>query len=413
MRQSQLFTKTRRESPKDEISKNAQLLIKAGFINKEIAGVYDYLPLGLRVLNKISQIIREEMNAIGGQEVFLTTLQDKEIWEKTDRWNDEKVGVWFKTKLKNGQELGLALTHEDPLTNLLSQYVDSYKDLPFYVYQIQNKFRNEVRSKSGILRGREFLMKDLYSFNKDQEGLDQFHEKAKEAYMKVFSRVGIGDSIFITFASGGIFSKYSHEFQALSDAGEDTIYLDRKKNLAVNNEVYTDEVIADLGLDKNDLEEVKAIEVGNIFKLGTRFSEPLGLTYVDENGDKKPVIMGSYGIGCGRLMGTIVEICSDANGIIWPEAVAPFKVHLIGLNLEDESVAKRAGEVYEKLQESGTEVLFDDRVEVSAGAKFSDADLIGCPYRVVVSKKTGDKVELKRRSENDSSIVELDDILKI
>lgn len=397
MRQSHLFTKTLKDTPKDEVSKNAELLIRAGFIHKEMAGVYDYLPLGLIVLNKINNIIREEMNAIGGQEVFLTSLQEKTVWEKSNRWSDDVVDNWFRTHLKNGTELGLGFTHEEPLAALMKNHVKSYKDLPRYVYQIQTKFRNEMRAKSGIMRCREFLMKDMYSFNRSEEDLNKFYEEAKEAYVRIFDRCGLGDITYVTFASGGTFSKYSHEFQTLSEAGEDIIYVDEVKKIAVNKEVLNDEVLADLGLDRSKLVEKKAIEVGNIFKQKTKFSEPLGLKFTDEDGKENPVIMGAYGIGPGRVMGTIVEVHNDANGIIWPESVAPYQIHLISLCKTEEDI-KKAEDLYNKLVSEGKEVLYDDR-DVSAGQKFSESDLIGIPTRYVVSPKTlaENSIEVKDR----------------
>jgi prolyl-tRNA synthetase len=388
MRQSQLFTKTRKEAPKDEVAKNAQLLIRAGYVYKEMAGAYVYLPLGLRVLNNIVQVIREEMNAIGGLEMSLTALQDKKVWEKTGRWSDDAVDNWFKTKLKSGSEVGLGFTHEEPLTNLMRDYIHSYRDLPRYAYQFQTKFRNEERAKSGIMRGREFLMKDLYSFSKGQQEHDAFYEKAKDAYKKVFERVGLGGKTFVTFASGGSFSKYSHEFQTVTDAGEDTIFVDEKKGIAVNKEVMTDEVLKDLGVKKSDLVEQKAVEVGNIFSLGTRFSDAYELTYVDEKGEKKPVIMGSYGIGPGRVMGTIVETLADQNGIVWPQSIAPFKAHLVVVDSKEGNAARaEADRLYSALAKACIETLYDDR-DARAGEKFADADLMGMPYRVVVSDKT-------------------------
>lgn len=402
---SQLVGKTKKEAPKDETSLNAQLLIRAGFIQKEMAGVYVFLPLGLKVLQNIINIIREEMNAIGGQELLMSSLQNPELWKKTDRWNDEVLDIWFKTKLKNGVEVGLGTTHEEPIASLMSKYVNSYKDLPLYAYQFQTKFRNETRARSGLLRTREFIMKDLYSFNKTQEELEQFYELAKQAYVNCFTRVGIGEQTFITFASGGVFSKYSHEFQTICPTGEDTVYLSKEKRIAVNKEVYTEEVLKELGLKKSDMEEVRAIEVGNIFKLGTRYSAPLGLTYTDVDGTQKPVVMGSYGIGPARVMATIVELFNDANGIIWPENVSPYKVHLIGLNLEDAETKTKAFNLYEHLKSKDIEVLFDDRQDVTAGAKFSDADLIGITNRIVISKKTGDNVELKKRKDSEHQAV--------
>ncbi len=408
---SQLFTKTKKEAPKDEVSLNAQLLIKAGFIHKEMAGVYAFLPLGKRVLDKIIDIIREEMNAIGGQEVLLGSLQNPAVWEATNRWADGSIDVWFKTNLQAGSEVGLAPTHEEPLTALMTQHIASYKDLPVYVYQFQLKFRNETRAKSGLLRTREFIMKDLYSFSKTQEDLDTFYEQAKQAYHTIFNRLGFGDYTFLTFASGGAFSKYSHEFQTLCPNGEDTIYLDRAKGIAVNKEVYTDEVLADLGVDKTSLEEVRAIEVGNIFRLGTKFSSPLGLSYTDVDGSVQPVIMGSYGIAPSRSMGTAVELFHDDKGIMWPEAIAPFKVHLVGLGMDNDVVRTKAFAVYDQLLSADIEVLFDDRDDVSNGEKLSDADLIGIPHRIIVSAKTEDKLEWKRRNSSESVFTTFDNLI--
>jgi prolyl-tRNA synthetase len=407
MKQSQLFTKTRKEAPKDEVSKNAELLIRAGFIHKEMAGVYSYLPLGLRVFNKIVGVIREEMNAIGGQEVTLTALQDPEVWEQTNRWDDSAVDVWFKTSLKSGSELGLAFTHEEPLTNLMKDHIASYKDLPKYVYQFQTKFRNETRAKSGVMRTREFVMKDLYSFSRDEASFREFYEVCAKAYTEIFNRLGIGASTYRTFASGGAFSKYSDEFQTVSEVGEDIIYISKEKGIAVNKEVYNDEVLTDLGLKKGDLEEAKAIEVGNIFPLGTRFSDALGLTYKDEEGNERPVVMGSYGIGPGRLLGVVVEILSDEKGIVWPKEIAPFAFHLVSVGNDDERVASYADELYEKLTSAGVEVLYDDR-PLRPGEKFADADLIGIPKRIVVSQKTleAGKVEVIDRMSGAATMVD-------
>jgi len=386
MRQSQLFTKTRREAPSDEVSKNAQLLIRAGFVHKEMSGVYAYLPLGLRVLNKVVGIIREEMNAVGGQELSLTALQDPALWQKSGRWDDKAIDVWFKTQLKSGSELGLATTHEEPLTALMRNHIASYKDLPKYAYQFQTKFRNELRAKSGILRSREFIMKDLYSFSRNEEEFRKFYEECAAAYIKIFDRVGLGSNTYRTFASGGSFSKFSDEFQTVCQAGEDTIYIHEGRKLAVNKEVYDDATLSELGLRKEDLREEKAIEVGNIFPLGTRFSEALGLTYKNEAGESIPVVMGSYGIGPARLMGTVVECLADGKGLVWPEAIAPFAVHLVQLG-DDAEVQKEAQELYRELTLAGIEALWDDR-DARAGEKFADSDLIGIPLRVVVSQKS-------------------------
>lgn len=411
MLQSKLFTKPRKDSPKDEASKNADLLIRAGFVHKEMAGVYSFLPLGEIVLQNIISIIRDEMNAIGGQELHLSSLQKKETWEKTDRWDEKKVDIWFKTELKNGTELGLAFTHEEPLTALMKDHITSYKDLPFSTYQFQTKFRNETRAKSGIMRTREFIMKDLYSFSKNEEEHNEFYEKAKEAYINIFNAVGLCNITHVTFASGGSFSKYSHEFQTVTDAGEDIIYIDEEKNIAINKEVYTDEVIADLGLNKDKLVEKKAVEVGNIFSLGTKFSDAENLTYKDENGKEQKVIMGSYGIGPARIMGTVVETLSDEKGIVWPERIAPFKVHLVTLGA-DEDVLSYSREVYEKLWREDVTVLWDDR-DKQPGQKFAESDLIGLPARIVISKKTIDegKLEVKRRKNGEAQMMELAEII--
>ena len=414
MKQTHLFTKTRKEVPADEQSKNAELLIRGGFIHKEMAGVYSYLPLGLKVFKKIENIIREEMDAIGGQEIVMTALQEKATWEPTNQWSDEAVDVWFKTKLKNDTELGLGWSHEGPVTKIIKQFTSSYRDLPVAPYQFQTKFRNETRAKSGIMRCREFVMKDMYSFSKDQAEHDAFYEKATGAYKKIFKRAGIGHITYLTSASGGVFAKFSHEFQTITGAGEDTIYIDESKGIAINKEVYDDEVIAGLGLDKNKLVEQRAVEVGNIFTLGTKYTKSHGLTYKNEAGEEKEAIMGCYGIGPGRLMGTIVEVLSDDKGIIWPEEIAPYKVHLLVLG-DKENVAAEANALYEKLISEKIEVLFDDRTDISAGEKFADADLLGMPYRVVVSERSikDGGVEIKKRTEAKGQVITNDELLNL
>lgn len=410
-RLSQLFTKTSKNVPADETARNAQLLIQAGYIHKEMAGVYAYLPLGKQVLENVAQIVREEMNAIGGFEVQMSVLQPKEIWEKTDRWDDAKVDNWFKTKLANGTELGVGLTHEEPIVDMVRDYVTSYKDLPIYPYQIQSKFRNELRAKSGLMRGREFLMKDLYSLSKNQAEHDEFYERITEAYHKIYARLGIGDITYSTFASGGIFSQFSREFQTLSDVGEDTIYLHRDKRLAVNKEVYTDKVLTELGLAKEELEEVRAVEVGNIFPLGTKYTDALDVYYTDEKGERQSIIMGCYGIGVSRLVGLLAEHYADERGLSWPEAVAPAKVHLVRLG-EDENVVKAADEMFGTFKDNGISVIYDDR-DLRAGEKFADADLMGMPHRIVISTKTLEKhaVEYKLRSSDKVEIIAQIDII--
>jgi prolyl-tRNA synthetase len=406
MRQSKLFTKTRREAPKDEVAKNAQLLIRAGFIHKEMAGVYAYLPLGLRVLENIKKIVREEMNKIGGQEMIMTSLQRKELWEQTDRWDDEKVDVWFKSSLKSGAEVGFGWSHEEPITDMMKNYISSYRDLPVFAYQFQTKLRNELRAKSGIMRGREFVMKDMYSYTTDEAAHKAIYDATTAAYLRIFERTGLGDRTFLTFASGGAFTQFSHEFQTLSDVGEDVIYLDRSKKIAVNKEVLTDEVLAQLDLKREDLEEVAAIEVGNIFSFGGTKSEQLGLLFKDEKGETKPVTLGSYGIGITRLMGTIVEVLSDDKGIVWPAEVAPYPVHLISIANGNADVINEADRVYDLLIEHGIEVLYDDR-DARAGEKFADADLIGIPKRMIVSEKTmsNASVEMVDRASGTTAMV--------
>jgi prolyl-tRNA synthetase len=408
MRVSNLFTKTSKSAPADEVAKNAQLLIRAGYVYKEMAGVYAYLPLGKRVLENITQIIREEMNGIGGNEISMTALQSSEPWQASGRWSEEVMDVWFKTELANGTTLGLAPTHEEPLTKLMKNFIHSYKDLPVYPYQFQIKFRNELRSKSGLMRGREFWMKDLYSFSRTQEEHDAFYEKISNAYDRVFDRLGLGDITFKTFASGGSFSKFSHEFQTISPVGEDTIYLNREKGIAINEEVYTDDVLAELGVSKDELEAVTAVEVGNIFTLGTKYSDALDLKFTNEQGEEKSVIMGSYGIGPSRLMGLIAEHFADDKGLVWPENVAPFQVYLVSIG----NVKEQADALYQTLTEKGLTALFDDRDE-RPGAKFADAELLGIPHRVTISDRlvAEDKLEYTPRSGGETEVLTTDQLL--
>lgn len=412
MRQSQLFTKTRRDAPKDEEAKNAQLLIRAGFVHKEMAGVYAYLPLGIKVLENIKRIVREEMDAIGGQELIMTSLQRKELWEVTDRWNDEKVDVWFKSELKNGAEVGFGWSHEEPITDMMKQFVHSYRDLPAYVYQFQTKLRNELRAKSGIMRGREFVMKDMYSYNTDEATHTAFYNSAIEAYKNVFKRVGLGDKTFLTFASGGAFTQFSHEFQTISDVGEDIIYIHKEKNIAINKEVLTDEVLAQLDIKRDELEEAKSIEVGNIFNFGGTKSQELGLFYKNEQDDNVPVHLGSYGIGITRLMGAIVELFADEKGMVWPESVAPYLVHLVSVTPNDAEAKAYADALYEDLVKAGVDVLYDDR-DARAGEKLADADLMGIPARVVVGKNTlvSGKIESVYRMNGQTNEVTREELL--
>ena len=386
MRQTQLFTKTQKEAPADEQAKNAQLLIRAGFIHKEMAGVYQLLPLGMMVVQNIKQIVREEMKAMGTNEMIATNLQSKELWEKTDRWDDDKVDVWFKSNLQAGGEVGFAWSHEEPLANMMKSHVNSYKDLPVAIYQFQNKLRNEVRAKSGMMRGREFIMKDAYSFAATEEQHNDFYERCKVAYMKCFERMGVGDDTYVTFAAGGAFTQFSHEFQTICEAGEDVSYICKEKGIAINEEVIDTANLEELGVTKEELVATKTAEVGNIFNFGRTKAEEVGLYFNDDNGERTAVWMGSYGIGITRMMGVIVEKFADDKGMVWPAEVAPYQVHLVGLNTDDSEITDWVDGIYTALKAVGASVLYDDRDE-RPGAKFADSDLLGMPYRVVASKK--------------------------
>lgn len=411
MRLSQLFTKTSKTVPAGETARNAQLLIQAGFIHKEMAGVYTYLPLGLRVVENIKKIVREEMEAVGGQELIMTNLQPKETWQQTGRWDDKVVDVWFKTKLQDGQEIGLAWSHEEPIMEMVRHHVQSYKDFPVSVYQFQTKLRNELRAKSGIMRGREFVMKDMYSLHTSQEDMDKYYDRVIEAYKRIYDRLGVGDSTFVTFASGGAFTKFSHEFQTICEVGEDVLYANEDRSVAVNEEVL-DDATKELGVDKSQLKPVKSAEVGNIFKFGTEKSEQMKIYYTDQDGSQKPIYLASYGIGITRVMGVIVENFADERGLVWPEAVAPAKVYLVRLG-DNEAVVKQADELYNRLTAAGVGVLYDDR-DLRAGEKFADADLTGVPYRIVISEKTqaAGVYEFKARRSKESQQYNQAELLK-
>ncbi|HBH71470.1 MAG: Proline-tRNA ligase [Parcubacteria group bacterium GW2011_GWC1_42_11] len=411
MRQSQLFTKTQKEAPADEVAKNAKLLIRAGFVDKLQAGVYTYLPLGLRVLKNIENIIREEMNSVGGQEILMPSLQPKENWQTTGRW--DTMDDLYKVIDISGRENALGPTHEEIVVPLVKQFISSYRDLPFATYQFQNKFRMELRAKSGILRGREFIMKDMYSFHRNETDMIAYYEKMKGVYANVFERVGIGATTFLTFASGGSFSKYSHEFQTITSAGEDTIYICDKCRVAVNNEIIEDQKHACPECGGKNLRAETSVEVGNIFELKTRFSAPFNLSYKDEDGKDQSVVMGCYGIGLGRVLGTVVEVLGDEKGLVWPDAISPFGVHIVELGGSgDDIVRKESQKLYDELISKGIEVLWDDR-DLRAGEKFAESDLIGIPLRVVVSSKTiaSESFEIKNRATGEVSLVGKDELM--
>jgi prolyl-tRNA synthetase len=409
MKRSQLFTKTLKDAPADEVAKNAQLLIRAGYVYKVMAGVYAYTPLGLRVIENIKQIVREEMSSVNSAELIMSSLQKPETWKVTGRWDDDAVDVWFKTELKDGQELGLAWSHEEAIMEMMKQSITSYKDLPTSVYQFQTKFRNELRAKSGIMRGREFVMKDQYSLHATEEDMDTYYDSVIEAYRRIYDRFGIGTSTFVTFASGGSFTKFSHEFQTICDAGEDVLYVNEDRTVAVNEEVL-EEATAELGIDKTELTKVVTAEVGNIFKFGTEKSEKMGIYYTDASGKQQPIYLASYGVGITRVMGVIAEKESDDKGLVWPVNIAPYHVYLVTIG----DVSDEAEQLYEELQTSGISVLYDDRNE-RPGNKFADADLMGIPYRIVLSPKTieQDSVELKSRIEDNSEMTKRSEIVKI
>lgn len=407
MRVSQLFTKTSKNTFSDEESRGTQFLLRAGYIHKEMAGVYDFLPLGKIVLEKIIAIIRQEMDALGANEVSMSALQNKQLWEQSGRFDDKVLDVWFKTQLNAGGEIGLAPTHEEPATALMRSFISSYRDLPVSIYQFQTKFRNELRAKAGILRTREFLMKDLYSFSRDKAEHEAFYEKVATSYQRIFHDLGIGEQTFRTFASGGSFSKFSDEFQTVCAVGEDVIYLDRARGLAINAEIYTAETTASLGLDEKNLEKIKTAEVGNIFTLGYKYAEALGLTFSDRDGRQKPVFMGSYGIGPSRVMGVIAENLADTRGLVWPEKIAPFPYYLIGIGEKGKAEAEK---LYAMRPD---QFLFDDRDDnTRVGEKFADAELMGIPQRVIISEHSLDtdmSLEIKGRREAEAKLLTLAD----
>lgn len=416
MLQSKYFIKTKKEAPSDEVSINAQLLIRGGFIDKEMAGVYSFLPLGLKVLKKIENIIREEINAIGGQEILMPALQPRELWEETQRW--EAMDVLYRFQDQQKKWLALGPTHEEVLTDIIRKNISSYKDLPFYLYQIQTKFRDELRAKAGLLRGREFLMKDLYSFHESEEDRKIYYQKAIKAYRKIFKRCGL--DILVAEASGGAFSKeLSHEFQVQTPSGEDLVVFCPSGDFSKNKEITDLREGEKCPRCSSHLIDVKTIEVGNIFTLGTKFSEAMGAHFLDRNGQKNPIVMGCYGIGLSRVMGAAVEVSHDDRGIIWPEEIAPFRTHLISITAKDkktdQKVKNTAKKLYKELLDLGVEVLYDDRTEISVGAKFADSDLMGIPTRLVISEKTLAKnsVEVKERGKEKAKLVKTGELLKI
>lgn len=421
MKYSQLFAKTLRQAPKDADTINHKLLTQAGFVEQLMAGVYTYLPLGLRVLRKVEQIVKEEMDEIGGQEVLMPILHPKSIWETTGQW--KKLDVLFELESRTGKEYALGQSEEEVVTPLVMKRIHTYKDLPQNAYQINWKFRDELRSKSGILRGREFLMKDMYSFHETQEDFDKFYEIVKKAYLKIYTRMGL--TAKVTEASGGSFSeKISYEFMVLTDAGEDDILYCTSCEFCVNVEIAkVNEGDSCPKCGNAELQKARASEAGNVFDLGQKYGKDFDLSFLDREGQKQYPVMGCYGIGITRAMGIIVEKYHDEKGILWPESVAPFQAHLITIDSgkshdpdvstqHTPGVGKLGDDIYKKLIEAGIEILYDDREDVSVGQKFADADLIGIPVRLVISPKTSGKIEWKKRNERESELINIDDLMK-
>ncbi len=409
MRYSKLFGKSLREPPKEAESISHKLLAKGGFIDQLAAGIYTFLPLGWRVHQKIENIIREEMDALGGQEFSMPVLAPKTLWQETGRWKTIDPPL-FVTRDRHDKEYALGPTHEEVITDLARRYVKSYKDLPFSAYQIQDKFRNELRSTGGLLRTREFFMKDLYSFHADEADFKEFFKKAIAAYTKIFNRVGL--KTLVSQASGGsIGGDITYEFQIPAPVGEDQAFFCESCGYAINRQFAEEKKVKNTCPEcKKKLAQTNAIEAGQVFSLGTKYSKAMGANFVDRDGKEKPIIMGCYGIGVGRLMAAIVEVFHDSQGIIWPKSVAPFQAHLIGIG-DQGSVISKAEEVYEKLTKKGEEVLYDDREE-SPGVKLADADLIGAPERWVVSETTlkKDSVEVKNRGEKTARLAKISTI---
>ncbi|RJQ24826.1 hypothetical protein C4577_06810 [Candidatus Parcubacteria bacterium] len=417
MRYSRLFSKTIKEAPADEVSINAKLLMRGGFVDKLMAGSYSLLPLGRKVEQKIEEIIRQEMNKTGAQEVLMPLLHPKEIWNETGRWETAK-DVMYQFK-KNDKEYTLSFTHEEIMLDLVRKHAFSYKDYPVKIYHFSTKFRNELRAKSGLLRGREFLMKDLYSVHTTEQELNDYYWDVAKAYLEVFKKVDL--EVRVVEAAGGVFTDtHTHEFQAFCETGEDIIYYCENCDFAENKEIAKVKEGEDCPKCKEGTIKVaRSIEVGNIFRFGTAYSQKMNITYTDVKGEKQYPYLGSYGIGVTRLIGTIVELFHDDRGIIWPENVAPYKVHLIQIQSSkfkvqnyNSKVKSFAEDIYNKLIEAGVEVLYDDREDVSVGQKFADADLIGIPYRLVVSDKTGDKIEVKKRDSDKMELLSFEQLLK-
>ena len=411
MLQSKLFAQTKKTTPKDIEAISHKLLYRGDFIDQLSAGVYSFLPLGLRVHQKIIEIIRQEMQALGAQEVLLPSLHPKKIWEKSGRWQTIKPPL-FKLKDSHKKDFALGSTHEEVMTKIVQERVRSYKDLPVALFQFQTKFRNEIRYTGGLLRTREFTMKDLYSFHASQEDFERFYEKVAQSYLRIFKKCGL-QAIRVKASGLGFTNSFTDEFQVLTSVGEDTVIYCEKCGFAQNKEIAK--------LKEGDrcpqcgapLRQQRGIEVGNIFPLGTKYPQAFNFYFIDKNGEKKLPIMGSYGIGIGRLMATIIEIHHDDKGMIWPENIAPYQAHLVPVEIRERKVKVIADKIYQDLQAQEIEVLYDDRKQVSIGEKFAESDLIGIPLRIVVSKKTllKNSVEIKKRGVKNPELIPIKKIL--
>lgn len=413
MKYSVLFPKTLKQNPTGVESVNHQLLVRGGFIDQLMAGSWTLLPLGYRVINKINDTIREELNPTGAQEMLMPLLHPKDIWAKTGRWDNPQVKeIMYQFKDIHNREFALSFTHEEVVMDLVRKYIKSYKDLPIKIYHFSTKFRNEPRAKSGILRGREFLMKDLYSVHASEADMNNYYNQVKDSYIKIFKKIGL--EVRVTEAAGGVFTEsHTHEFQVITPIGEDIIFYCQGCDFAENKEVFKGKEGDKCHKCGGTIKSAHSIEVGNIFPFGNKkYAEMIDVNYTDDQGQERLVYFASYGIGVTRVMGALVEVSHDDKGIIWPEAVAPFKVHLVGLDMDNSEIAKKAEEIYQKLQADGVEVLFDERLDCSPGEKFADADLIGIPYRVVVSKKTTEKLEVKKRNEDHTQFMSMDELIK-
>ncbi|OHA49021.1 MAG: hypothetical protein A2806_01610 [Candidatus Terrybacteria bacterium RIFCSPHIGHO2_01_FULL_48_17] len=409
MRQSHLFLPIRREPPKDETFANAQLLLRAGFADKLMAGVFSIFPAGLGVVRNIEGIVRDELQKTGAVELAMPSLQQPKIWEETGRWKTLPPEM-FQFKDRADHPIGLAMTHEEVVFDIVRRNIQSFRDLPLKLYQFQTKFRDEPRPKSGLMRGREFLMKDLYSFHATREDLEEYYEEVSQAYDRIFKRCGL--KAVRVEAPGGIFTKNpSHEFQVVAEGGEDEIALCKNCDFAKNAELLEKGIKKCPQCSATIVRHISS-EVGNIFRFYDKYAKDMNGYVMGPQGENLPIFLASYGIGISRLMATIVEVFHDERGIMWPESVAPFLVHIVQLG-DGEVVKKEAQKIYAALQEAGLEVLYDDR-EKSAGEKFMEADLVGIPWRVVVSAKTvaQGKVEVKKRSEDKAELMTIEELVK-